>query len=92
MANNVPALKTEMITMLQNTANLDASTKLDIRNMVVSAYQGEWLARVQSGTADTPANRTAFAVDKWFQFLSDIVKAERNRIAHAAVAPSVGVE
>lgn len=92
MANNIPAFKTELLNLLQNTVNLDATAKQDARNYVVAGYPAEWNARLQSGTPDTPTNRAIFAVDKWMGWLSEIVKAGRTSAAVASVPVQIGIE
>jgi ABC-type branched-subunit amino acid transport system substrate-binding protein len=89
MANNIPAFKVEFLNLFSTTANLDATTKTNLRDNFVAEYQNEWNDRVAKGTADTPTNRANFAVDKVIQYMQAVYQSggEKRTIA-ALPAPA----
>jgi len=74
MANNLTQLKTDFRTALQ--ANLDATTTTKLINRFVAEYPAEWNAYLEGGGTDTPTNRGVFTVDRIFDIIQSIYRAQ----------------
>jgi hypothetical protein len=86
---NLPALRTELVTLLTNTANLTSTEKQKLRNRAVSEYPSQWAAFLAGqGLTDTAANRGAFLIYLTVNhFWGDIYRAGSNRENIAALSP-----
>jgi hypothetical protein len=73
------SFKADLITAFTN--DFTAGDRTRVSNAFVNAYTQEWNARVASGTADTPANRGAFAADKVIMYVQAIVSATEQQAA-----------
>jgi hypothetical protein len=85
MANNLPQLKSELLSVLGTTTALDAATKTKIRNAFVTQYPLEWLAYL-AGTSDTAAKRGEFVIERTFIFWRERV-TEASQAANVAALP-----
>src|SRR4051812_26275866 len=84
-AASIATFKTALISAVQ--ANFPAGQQTTVANSFVSAYQGEWNARLADGTyTDTPANRGQFAADKIIAYVQEVVRSEQYKASIQAVA------
>jgi hypothetical protein len=72
---NIPALKAELLNVLTVTTNLTATEKTKLRNRFVTAYPTLWQEYLAGGGTDTAANRAAFAIDRTFDFWTQIYRS-----------------
>lgn len=90
MANNIPAFQTELQSLLASTTNIDAATKVKIRDRIVSEYQSDyaaWLASFDPDRTDTNPNRAEFGAKKWCDWVKDIYRAGSVRENTATTPP-----
>lgn len=86
MANNIPALKTELLTLLTNTTNLDATTKQKLRDAFVTQYPQVYTVWL-NGQSDTAARRAEFAVEMTFRHWRQTVE-DASYKANVAALPT----
>lgn len=87
MANNLTAFQTEIQTLLTNTVNIDNTTKVELRDAVITENQtayNYWLASFSPARTDTNANRAEFVAKYLLDTLKNIVRSAR---VHAQVDP-----
>jgi hypothetical protein len=79
MANDKNTFKNELKASLQK--NFDTATIKEIGDAFVENFPMQWKEFLQTGAADTPANRANFAFNIWydsaFNLLNSIVKKYR---------------
>ena len=82
---NMPALKTELLNLFGQTANLTATEKQKLRDRFLTAFPAEWAAYLDGGGTDTPANRGQFAADMTIEFWRQIYRDQDRREKVAAI-------
>lgn len=87
MANNPAAFKTELLSLLTATTNLDAATKTQLRNAFVSEYAAAWQVYLSGGGTDTAANRASFAIERTFDYWRRTVQSASYKANVAALPP-----
>ena len=88
MANNPSALKTELLSLLTSTTNLDNPTKQLLRDAYAAEYPQVYLVWL-NGQSDTAARRGEFTIEMTFREWKKTVESASYKTNVAALpAPS----